>query len=211
MPSIYNHEMCHHWLTARKMKGWPLSDETKLSNDFGLCASWGVEISISRLLSTFVNIAAPRSSIVNILIFLGCSIRRGNLTFRIAIKMVQYCLGNHLLCTFFILLGCLPQSWRGEEIGVGAPPTIISLWWQLLLLCRKASHLPLPLLSGRHHSDHCHHHHYHKFPQSSITFLFSMINHPNQKATAWKKILMVLPLAYHPNQTLGLDQVSLAI
>ena len=66
MPSIYNHEMCHHWLTARKMKGWPVSDETKLSNDFGLCASWGVEISISRLLSTFVNIAAPRSSIVNI-------------------------------------------------------------------------------------------------------------------------------------------------
>ena len=73
-------------------------------------------------------------------------LRRGNLIFRIAIKIVQYYLGTYIIyCKhFFVILGCLPQSWRGEEIGVGAPPTIISLWWQLLLLCRKASHLPLP-------------------------------------------------------------------
>ena len=80
----YNHEMCHHWLTARKMKGWPVSDETKLSNDFGLCASWGVNISLSRLLSKWFNIApAPRSSILNIFfcnfgLFAAILKRRGN-------------------------------------------------------------------------------------------------------------------------------------
>ena len=95
---------------------------------------------------------------------------------------------DHLFWTFFCNFGLFAAILKRRGNRCWAPPTIISLWWQLLLLCRKASYLPLPLLSGHHHSDHYHHHHYYnKFPQSSITFLFSMIDHPNQKATPWKK------------------------
>ena len=177
----YNHEMCHHWLTPRKMKGWPVSDETKLSNDFKLCAAFlkfpqfrfpdccrnlSILLHLDHLLWTFF---------CNFGLFAAILKRRGNRCWS----------SSHYY---------LPLVAVAPPLQEGLPPSPSSMATIILIIIIIINH-----------------HNYKKFPQSPRPFLFSMINHPNQKATAWKKILMVLPLAHHPNQTLGLDQVSLAI